>query len=82
MFSESNLVIGLYSSYHAAQARKGNFQKTYYKNLRNKLTPQTVQSTSKRLVLCRLRDPASWLPLAVGESSRNLGHKFLRDSVH
>ena len=29
----------------------------------------------------RLRDCASWLPLAAGASSRNLGHAFLRDSV-
>ena len=26
----------------------------------------------------RLRDTASWLPLAAGASSRNLGHAFLR----
>ena len=38
--------------------------------------------TSKRLVVHRLRDPASWLPLAARASSRNLGHAFLRDSVH
>ena len=29
----------------------------------------------------RLRDPGSWLPLAAGVSSRNLGQAFLRQSV-
>ena len=30
---------------------------------------------------CGLRDPASWLPLVAGSSSRNLCHFLLRSSV-
>ena len=44
MFSESFQALGLYCSCHAAQARRGNFQKTLH--FRNKLPPQNVSYMS------------------------------------
>ena len=45
-FSESSQAVGLYCSCHAAQASKGNFQKTHYKTFRTSGRPTQQVITS------------------------------------
>ena len=49
MFLEISLAVGLYCSYHAAQASKGNLQKTCYENFGTSGRPTQYDSAIRSL---------------------------------